>query len=332
MSGTLVIRLKGLGDIVHLMPSLRLLRQQRPDERISFVCCSPFGRIIPSELNIEVIEITPYLGLSGFLSLVKRLRKHQYSELFDLFCNPTTAYIALLSGVKHKYGFDYRLRKHAYSQTFTPPDPNKYLTQLFADFFANFGIVGELPALSLSPQPEALQQIKRALIGKPAPLLGINPHSTYQAKAWPMSYFAEFIRLWHAKTGAPALIIWAGKEEIAARELIEMVGEDKAFMLPAFDVAGLVALLSELDYFLTCDSGPMNVAWATGTPTLALFGPTTREPVAPRGKQHLVLYNQQLDCLQCHVENCSHRTCMNGMKPEWVFAKFSEKYFKGMTK
>lgn len=326
MSGILVIRLKGLGDIVHLIPSLRLLRQQRPDEQISFICQRPFGRIIPPELNIEVIEIPRKLGIFEFLRLVKKLRKRKYSELFDLFSNPTSAYITLMSGVKNRYGFDCRLRKYAYSKIFSPPDRNKYLVQLFGDFFANFGVVGELPPVFLAPQPEALKKVGKLLKDKPVPLLGINPHATYQAKAWPMNYFAEFIRLWHAKTGASTLITWAGKEEPAARELIAMVGEDKAFMQPAVDVAGLVALLSELDYFLTCDSGPMNVAWAAGTPTIALFGPTTRNPVAPRGEQHLVLYNKDIDCLQCHLENCSHRSCMNNMKPEWVFAKFSEKY------
>lgn len=329
MSGILIIRLKGLGDIVHLLPILRLLRQQNPNEAIGLLCQKPFGQIVPPELKINIFELPAHANIVEMFQLIARIRRHKFSRLFDLFCNPRTAIISFFSGVKQRFGFDYRIRRYAYSKVYSPANANKHLMYLFADFFAFFGVTGQLQAPNLSYAPAV---VDKALAALPAsqrelrPLLGINPHTTYPSKAWPEEYYIEFIKLWHARTGCAVLVTWGPGEREAAAAIVAKVGADKAFCHETVRIDEFAALLGRLDLFLTGDTGPMNIAWAVNTPTVALFGPTTREAVAPRGEQHLTLFNEQVDCLQCHQESCSHKTCMYSMKPEWVMAKICEKY------
>ncbi len=329
MSGTLIIRLKGLGDIVHLIPVLRLLRQQNPAENIGLLCQKPFGQIIPPELGIRIFELPNHAGVTDTFKLIREIRKQRYSRLFDLFANPRTAVISLFTGIKERFGFDYRIRRHAYTKTFAPQNPNKHLMYLFGDFFAHFGVAGQLTPPDLkfpaSVQEKAMLAIKEGFSGR-RPLLGINPHTTYPSKAWPEEHWIEFINLWHGKTGNPALVTWGPGERRAAEKIVEKAGKEKAFIHEAVAIDEFAALLAGLDMFVTADTGPMNIAWAVNTPTVAIFGPTTREAVMPRGPQHVSLYDETLACLQCHQEVCAHKSCMWSIKPAQVIEKILQKY------
>ena len=44
---------------------------------------------------------------------------------------------------------------------------------------------------------------------------------------------------------------------------------------------------------VTCDSGPMHIAAAMGTPTVALFGPTDPLRTGPYGRGHRVLQQDE---------------------------------------
>lgn len=326
MSGILIIRLKGLGDIVHLIPTLRMLRRDRPELPLALLCQKPFGQIIPADLGVKIFELPPHAGIVDTFKLLRRLRREKFDFLFDLFANSRTAVISLLSGAKKRFGFDYRIRRYAYHQTFSPPDPNLHLMQLFAQFFANFGFAGEIsPPQLCPPMSESLQKFF-ADPSLPKPLLGVNPHTTYPSKAWPEEYFVEFIRLWHDHTGKRVLVTWGPGELEAARRIIAAAGSEKCLLQPQVDIKEFAALLARLDIFLTGDTGPMNIAWAVDTPTVALFGPTTRKAVAPVGESHLTLFNPEIECLQCHLEQCSHKSCMYSMKPQWVFEQIISKY------
>lgn len=330
MSGILVMRLRGLGDIIHLLPVLRMLRQQNPGEIIGFFCQYPFGQIVPAELQIKVIEMPPGANFAQLLKLARQIRSYRFDQVFDLFSNPATAIVTALSGIRQRYGFDYRVRRWAYSRTYTAPDPNKHLMRLFADFFAYFGVTGELKQAAIIPSPalceRALNSLPSYFNHESQPFLGINPHTTYPSKAWPYEYFCEFIRLWYAATQQPVLITWGPGEREAAEKLVASVGKERAFIHEKLRIDEFAALLSRLDLFITCDTGPMNIAWAVDTPVVALFGPTTREPVYPRGEKHLVLYSDNVDCLQCHREICSHKRCMYSLTPEKVFKAVADKY------
>ena len=329
MSGILVMRLRGLGDIIHLLPVLRMLREQNPDETIGLFCQKPFGQIIPPELKISIIEMPPGAGFAQLLELARRIRRYRFDRVFDLFSNPATAIVTALSGIKQRYGFDYRVRRWAYSRTYKALNPNCHLMKLFADFFAYFGITGELKPPRITPSISSLARAYNALpehFRQVTPLLGINPHTTYPAKAWPREHFIEFIRLWHIATGQPVLVTWGPGERAAAESLAKEAGAERAFVHDSLRIDEFAALLSRFDLFLTCDTGPMNIAWALDIPVVALFGPTTREPVYPRGDKHLVIFNESLDCLQCHRETCSHRSCMYSLTPQQVFTAVSKKY------
>lgn len=328
MPGILVIRLRGLGDIVHTLPSLKVLRERFPDEQIGFVCQKPFGQIVPPELRIEVLELPGKADFWTNMRFVRTIRRRKYDRLIDFFCNPRTALISQLSGIPWRVGFAYRVRRFAYHQTFVPKDPNRHLSELFGEFLDHFSLGGKIGHPEMAFSETDFLEARKFLDGQGhlKPFLGINPHATYPAKAWPQEYFKTFIDLWHSRVGSRVLLFWGPGEKDRTDRLLHDLGPEKVFTHPPLSLPLLLGYLKNLDYFFTTDSGPMNLAWALNVPTTTLFGPTTRRAVAPREPQHLVLFHERLDCLQCHKEVCDDGRCMSEMTPEWVFQKMNEKY------
>ncbi|MBI3039688.1 glycosyltransferase family 9 protein [bacterium] len=328
MPGNLVIRLKGMGDIIHLIPALRVLRHNFPSEDFFFLCQKPFGQIVPSSLKINLIEVGKKPSTLETLRLIKFIRSKRFDRLFDFFGNPRTAIISLFSAIPWRAGFDYRVRKYAYHTVFRPPDSNKYLPELFREFLEFFKIEGPVKSPELQIEESAMLKASDFFLGKKTgkPLLGVNPHATYPSKAWPIKHFENFIRLWHDNTGERTIVFWGPGEQPAAQRLIESLSPALAFTHPPLALRELAAFISKLDVFLTTDSGPMNLAWAMGIPTVALFGPTTRRAVSPRGPNHLVLFHPNLSCLECHKEVCKDGRCMSEISPHWVLQRMTEKF------
>ena len=94
-------------------------------------------------------------------------------------------------------------------------------------------------------------------------------------------------------------------------------------------VADLKALMSRLSLFVSNDSGPMHLATGSGVPTLAFFGPTTREMgFFPYGPGHRVL-EENLPCRPCGLHGGAacpegHFLCMRLITADRAWAASRE--------
>lgn len=81
--------------------------------------------------------------------------------------------------------------------------------------------------------------------------------------------------------------------------------------------------ISQLDLFITTDTGCMHAADALGVPLIALFGPTMPTKNGPRGEKSYIMM-AGLPCSPCYFSDvffeCSFNGCMFFMYPEQVMA------------
>ena len=82
----------------------------------------------------------------------------------------------------------------------------------------------------------------------------------------------------------------------------------------------LISVISECDVFLSNDSGPMHVAYAVGTPLVALFGSTDPGLTGPAGEGSMVIQHP-LSCSPCFERTCkeSDMRCMYAITSDEVF-------------
>jgi heptosyltransferase-2 len=78
----------------------------------------------------------------------------------------------------------------------------------------------------------------------------------------------------------------------------------------------LINHISNLDLFITGDSGPMHVAAAFEVPTVAIFGPTKDNETSQWMNEKSLIVKKNLDCQPCMKRTCplGHHDCMNLIK------------------
>jgi len=74
--------------------------------------------------------------------------------------------------------------------------------------------------------------------------------------------------------------------------------------------------ISNLDLFITGDSGPMHVAAAFQVPTVAIFGPTKDDETSQWMNEKSLIVKKNLDCQPCMKRTCplQHHNCMKLIK------------------
>jgi heptosyltransferase-2 len=101
----------------------------------------------------------------------------------------------------------------------------------------------------------------------------LSPGAVGEGKAWPPDRYAALAR---ALTGDGAIVwVLGGPNETTIAKSIAAAGGDRVRDLTSDDLRNAILAHAAADVAVTNDSGLMHVAAAIGTPTVALFGPTS---------------------------------------------------------
>ncbi len=130
-----------------------------------------------------------------------------------------------------------------------------------------------LPELKVAPEELARWRELRGLVAEPGPIVTLSPGAVGAGKAWPVAYYAGLARALTAD-GASVWVLGGPAESEAARLIAETAGRGVRD-LTGTDLRNAILALAAADVSVTNDSGLMHVSAALGTPTVAIFGPTS---------------------------------------------------------
>jgi heptosyltransferase-2 len=157
------------------------------------------------------------------------------------------------------------------------------------------------------------------------PLVGIHPGATNSsAKRWfPARYSEVGERLADLVQGR-VVLLGGPSERALTLEILESMKAAPLDLSGKTSLEELMGILGALSIFVTNDSGPMHVAAALGTPTVAVFGPTDERETGPMGQASKVV-RKEVDCSPCLFKECptDHR-CMHTVDVEDVVQSASE--------
>jgi len=150
-------------------------------------------------------------------------------------------------------------------------------------------------------------------------VLGINPGASYgSAKRW---YPQEFAKVATELSNQYNIVIFggAGEKDIALdieMSLIEQGVRNYQNLVGKTTISELIGHISNLDLFITGDSGPMHIAAAFQVPTVAIFGPTKDNETSQWMNEKSIIVKKNLDCQPCMRRTCplQHHDCMNLIK------------------
>lgn len=106
----------------------------------------------------------------------------------------------------------------------------------------------------------------------PRPRIGLWPGARKVENRWTLSRFARLGERLGAAAGGTRIVLWGPGEE-PLRDALR--SHPHTVAAPPTDLSALAGLLRRLDLLVINDTGPMHLAVALGTPTVALFTATS---------------------------------------------------------
>jgi heptosyltransferase-1 len=302
----LVVRLGAMGDVLHALPAVAMLRRALPEARIGWVVeqrwrellCAPAvelagsrgaGRPLVDELHL--VDTLGWrkrpLGFQTrreFLAAMGGMRALQYDAALDLQGAIKSAVIARLSGAKFVLGFRRPrepIARWLYSSladgcAVHVIEQNLELVQTWLEEIGLSRATATLqPGTALLPRHQASQAridaVLQSLGLAQSPVAILNPGAGWTAKQWSPSRYGE-LAIALAARGLRSVVNYGPGEQTLARQAVA-ASQGHAVALCS-SLSELIALVRRSQLFVGPDTGPMHLAALLGVKTVALFGPT----------------------------------------------------------
>lgn len=245
------------------------------------------------------------------LRFYRQLRTTQAELLLNFDAQQISTTLALLAGVKQRWGLSDTPRHSAYQKIVDqhPRAPHRfYHYHQFAQVLVGDTSAAAYPILQAQTQHQAsLRQLLDTLkVDGNRPFACIHAGATKAYKQWPPEYFAG-IADWLSERDVQVIFIGAGDSDKAIIE--QVISQSQSRSRPVslcnrLSLGELIALFKQCCLFLGNDSGPMHLAAASQAPVFALFGPTDTRRWGPLGANATLIRNP----IAC-AETCSKKFC-----------------------
>jgi heptosyltransferase-2/heptosyltransferase-3 len=317
----LIIRPDHLGDALLTTPALRALREARPDAEIHALVGAWSANVFAPFPEIDLVLTLPFPGFArGAASqtvinpylLAWRAARHLRRLRYDtaLICRPDHwwgALIAFLAGIPNRIGHDH-------------PDTAPFLSAAVPferahAVIQNARLVERLTGQPIAPADLALRfpvdpddrawvegYLEEWGLNARDRLFVIHPGSGTWVKQWDEASWAFVADTLAEEWDAAPVLTGSEGELVMIRRIAAQMQAKPCVMAGDTRIGTLAALHERAHVVLGPDSGPLHLAAAVGTPTVALFGPADPEEFGTWGERerHAVLFSD-LGCRPCRV-------------------------------
>jgi heptosyltransferase-2 len=277
----LIVPYVWIGDFVRVHSVARLLRDQNPErpvDMVSSTLCAPLADYMPGVRAAIVADIPRRrLGMTQQVELAAKLRERGYGQALIMSRKWKAALAPWLAGIPKRTGFvgEYRyglLNDVRYGERQLP----RMIDQMGALALpADAALPAEwpLPELKVPAREVNAWCDRQGLAEDDPPIVTLSPGAVGEGKAWPPAYYAELAKAL-VEDGASVWVLGGPNETAIAKQIIDGAGP-KVRDVTGTDLRNAVLAMAAADAAVTNDSGLMHVSAAIGTPTIAIFGPTS---------------------------------------------------------
>jgi len=314
----LLITLTNVGDAVLTLPVLDILYKRFPDARID-ILAGP-GVVSIFERDKRAAKIFIYNKRSKLFEqyrLLKKLFKMRYdlvvdlkNTLFPFLLMPKYRTQALRG---HKDGIH---KKDEHLGRLKDIDINTD----GAVFGMQYGDDDKSEVIQMFGSENALGNF-----------IVINPGAKSYLKRWPAEFFARLADEIKTKLKIGVVIIGTDNgtrnpdnDRVVADKILSLSKTRPVDLVGKTNIRQLAYIISRCKALVTNDSGPMHIASAMNTPTVAIFGPTDSVKYGPLADKHIVVRGKS-DCSPCEKAECSRSfDCLKNITVDSVLQALKE--------
>lgn len=327
----LLIKPSAIGDVVHALPVLHLLRKRFPSAKISWMIAPACASLIQGHPLIDELVLferkrfgqawkSPAAAMALWRFL-RDLHAAKFDLVIDLQGLLRSGFCAWITGAPLRVGFaNAREAAHLfYTHTVDCSLERDHAVERYLKVAAALGC-----DTSDVQFPLHFDEADRRHVHNLLPEMGhfavLLPGTNWPSKRWPVEYFAALVEPLKKDHGLTCIVAGAPSDAELAAQIpgaINLVGKTT--------LRQTVALLSRAKLVIANDSGPMHIAAALGVPLVTVFGPTNPIRTGPFGRMDAVL-QLAMECSPCYSRKCPlhHQNCLKQLTPQMVLKQAAQ--------
>ena len=307
----LIIKPSALGDVVHTLPVLRLLRKRFPSATIDWVISAPLAPLLEGHPDLQD-PIPLHRSPAGFVSVAREIRRRGYDLVLDLQGLLRSGVLARATGSATRVGFAAarEFASLAYTHKVPPQLHPRHAVERYLDM-AEFIGCGRGPVEFVFASTAADHEWAKTQTHSLGKFAVLAPGTNWPSKRWPIEHFAQLAQILRER-GMSVVVVGSSD----AVELAPQIKPDLN-LAARTSLKQLVEIIGLAEVVVANDSGPMHIAAALGTPLVVPFGPTNPTLTGPYLRPESVL-QFPLPCSGCLSRKCSHLTCLRRIAPQIV--------------
>ena len=283
-----------MGDCLLLTSPIRALKEEFPRFRVSVLVESRFAGCFDGNPDIGEILVAGNKYSTGLRLLLRR-----FDAIINLHGGPTSLIYSCLA-IGRRIGVQHYQYAKLYNGLLPQPDSGVHTVRSTLDLLRWMGVeTSDPPPLQYKFHPKEAARIQKRLKGRPYAV--IHPASVMATKRWDPGLFAQVARQL-TKHRPLTIVVTAGPgEESFASQVAKDI--DGTVILLGLTIPELAELIRGARLYIGNDSGPMHLAAAVDTPTVAVWGSSDSRRWRPWKVEHRVVQNP-FECNPCPGYRC----------------------------
>jgi heptosyltransferase-2 len=293
----LVVELWNIGDVVLAIPFLAQLRARFPSASISLLARNFAGELLAGTGLVDEFIVSDLTWTAAetrtnplayrwpeLRRIANELRKRKFDLAFKARMHIREHVVLRLSGARRRVAFGFGAGDRVLTDAIRLTDPNGHKAADWLLLLEPFG--GAVPlgdtrlCASADERRCADQYLMERGISPNVRVIGFHPGASVPEKRWPLDRFCEVMKSVSRLPNVRALA-FVDPEGYGA-SLADVDGAVTARV----GLREMMALIERCEMLVCNDSGPMHIAGALGTPTIAIFGSGINAWFAPLGTGH----------------------------------------------
>jgi ADP-heptose:LPS heptosyltransferase len=273
----LVVRLGSLGDIVHTFPAVAALRESFPNSEVIWLTHPRWKDLVESSGLATDIWETETRSYPSSREVIGRIREKHFTTAIDYQGLWKSAALPFFGRVPSRIGFSSQsIREFGVPILYTDrvrstfphiADQNGELSQRAG---AQNRVAPVALAVPTIQEVFVLQLLRGFAIER---YVVLSPAGGWRSKCWPPDRYGALCQKIRATLDMRCVLNFGPGEEDLFSAVKSASGEADPIAYNG-SLGQLMALLRNAACIIGGDTGPLHLAAALGTPTVAIFGPT----------------------------------------------------------
>ena len=318
----LIVRLSSLGDIIHTLPIVYMLRKHYPEAQIDWLVGKKGFELLDLIDELDNVYLPAYENILF-------LQKQKYDYVIDVQGLFKSAFLSKVVFAKNTIGFK-NTREFAdifYDKKIDVGGlfvTKRHIVDLNLELISSLINKQNTKVKFLIPKVDKPVNAFLSEVLSAKKSIVTFPATTWESKMWPVDYWYELIR--NLSNEAQVYLCASSSDLIYIKPLIEKLSLNNVKYINLVGktlIKDLVYLIQNSSLVIGMDSAGLHLASAIrndfGFPeVIGIYGPTSPFRSGPYGLVNNCFYLSELDCIACRKKKCplGHHDCMRKIAPE----------------